>query len=49
MCVGAIDNHDEIEQVFDKFLYILEALKKNFTDVSMVCRLVMFIFGASVD
>ena len=43
--VGAIDNPDRFEQVFDPY-YILEVPEKIFThDISMVRRQKMLIFG----
>ena len=43
--VGAIDNPDQSEQVFDKY-NIAEAPANFFKDeISMVCRQNMFIFG----
>ena len=43
--VGAIDNPDRFEQVFDPY-YILEVLEKFFMhDISMVRRQKMLIFG----
>ena len=43
--VGAIDNLDRFEQVFDTY-YIPEALEKIFTDdISMVRPQKMYIFG----
>ena len=43
--VGAIDNPDRFEQVFDPY-YIHEVLEKIFTyDISMVRRQKMLIFG----